>query len=194
MYGQYGGLQVPLYESARSSSTLLIQHFMTLYTTSTRNLINVNMRLVYCHFLRCECQPPEQHLTLLSENLQNTASSELHKLRRRAFEPLFSRAKVLKLESLVREGVENMCNCLQEARTSEQPANMSLLYRSLTADVMRIRFRRFVRLSQQAARIVVFLRRFCQRRPRYVHFSRSSLGKPIVTDAQQESCLGSTQR
>jgi hypothetical protein len=70
------------------------------------------------------------------ENLQHTASSELHKLRRRAFEPFFSRAKVLKLELLVREGVENVCKRLQEARMSQQPANMSLLYRSLTADVI----------------------------------------------------------
>lgn len=75
-------------------------------------------------------------LTLQSENLQHTASSEVHKLQRRAFEPFFSRAKVLKLESLVQERVEKICKRLQEARALQQPANKSLLYRSLTADVI----------------------------------------------------------
>ena len=42
----------------------------------------------------------------------------------------------MKLELLVQEGVENICNRLRMAKKMEEPANMSLLYRSLTADVI----------------------------------------------------------
>jgi cytochrome P450 len=69
------------------------------------------------------------------ENLQHTASFELHKLRRQAMGRFFSSKEVLKLESLIKESVEKLCLRLEQGRESGEPVDVGLLYRSLTADM-----------------------------------------------------------
>jgi len=74
------------------------------------------------------------------ENLQHTPSSSLHKIRRRNLEPFFSRQSVTKLEWLIREGVEKLLDRMREAQRSKGPITVSLLYRSLTSDVISAEF------------------------------------------------------
>lgn len=70
------------------------------------------------------------------ENLQHTADSSLHKLRRRSFDPFFSRQSVTRLEWEIKDGVRKMVKRMAEAHRERQPINVSLLYRCLTADVI----------------------------------------------------------
>jgi hypothetical protein len=50
--------------------------------------------------------------------------------------PFFSRQSVLKLEWLIHESIEKLCGHLQAAKATKEPMDMSLLYRSLTSDII----------------------------------------------------------
>ena len=70
------------------------------------------------------------------ENLQNSQSFELHKVRRRALDPYFSKPSVLSLESVIKSNVEELCQRLNEVRASKQPLSITLLSRCLTAEII----------------------------------------------------------
>jgi hypothetical protein len=69
-------------------------------------------------------------------NLQHSASFEIHKARRRAFEPYFSKQAVTRLEPLVRSNVEMFSQRLRGAKDDLKPINITLLARCFTCDVI----------------------------------------------------------
>jgi cytochrome P450 len=60
----------------------------------------------------------------------------LHKKRRRAFDPYFSKGSVLKLEPMITTLVAKLCSQIERQRSSGKALNMSLLYRCLTSDLI----------------------------------------------------------
>jgi hypothetical protein len=70
------------------------------------------------------------------ENLQNSPSFQTHHMRRKAFDPFFSRAAIQNIEWIVRDSADKLCNTLRELRGSGKPVNASNLYRCLTTDVI----------------------------------------------------------
>lgn len=71
-----------------------------------------------------------------TENLQNSPSFQTHHAQRKAFDPFFSRGSIQKIEWLVRDSVDKLCNILREYRGQGEPVNVSNLYRCLTADII----------------------------------------------------------
>jgi hypothetical protein len=69
-------------------------------------------------------------------NLQHSASFELHKVRRRAFEPYFSKQSVATLEPLIRSNADKLSQRLGEAKAARDPINITLIARCFTCDVI----------------------------------------------------------
>lgn len=70
------------------------------------------------------------------DNLQNTPSSEQHRIRRKAFNPFFSRGSILKLEPLIKDLVSKLCKRVAENGAGGKPVNLSVWYRCLTCDII----------------------------------------------------------
>ena len=70
------------------------------------------------------------------DNLQHSPAFELHRVRRRALEPYFTKPAVIDLEGVIKSCVEEFCNRLDEAKTSKRPINASILTRCLTSDII----------------------------------------------------------
>ena len=70
------------------------------------------------------------------DNLQHSASFDLHKMRRRVFEPYFSKQAVFRLEASIRSNVEKLSERLAESRKPRKSISVSLLGRCFTADVI----------------------------------------------------------
>jgi cytochrome P450 len=70
------------------------------------------------------------------DNLQFSTSYAVHKVRRKAFDPYFSKTAVTKLEDVIVSCVKDFCHWLHEARKSGTPAEISVLARCLTSDVV----------------------------------------------------------
>ncbi|KPI46010.1 Trichodiene oxygenase [Cyphellophora attinorum] len=70
------------------------------------------------------------------DDIARTQSFDLHKVRRKALEPYFSKKAVLNLESTIREDAEELCQRLLEARSAQKPASITLLARCFTAEIM----------------------------------------------------------
>ena len=70
------------------------------------------------------------------DNLQNSQSFELHKKRRRALDPYFSKPAVLSLENVVESNAEELSRHFYEARGTKQPLSVTLLARCFTADIV----------------------------------------------------------
>ena len=75
-------------------------------------------------------------LTTRSETLQLIPKFEDHRLRRSVLAPFFSRHSVLRLEWLIKENINRLCLRLEEHRDGQSPANMPLLYRCLSTDII----------------------------------------------------------
>jgi hypothetical protein len=69
-------------------------------------------------------------------NLQHSASFERHKVRRRVFEPYFSKQAVARLEPLIRSNANKLSQRVEEAKSTRKPINMTLLARCFTCDVI----------------------------------------------------------
>lgn len=65
-----------------------------------------------------------------------TVPHELHKSRRAALAPFFSRSTITKLESVIRGKVEKLCERMQTFIESQEPLELALAYRCLTTDVV----------------------------------------------------------
>lgn len=72
----------------------------------------------------------------MTDNLQSSQTYDLHRNRRRAFEPFFSKPAVQRLQFIVRSAVEELAQRLHELRQSSTPADLSLLARCLTSDLI----------------------------------------------------------
>ncbi|MCJ1395324.1 hypothetical protein MMC18_008208 [Xylographa bjoerkii] len=57
-------------------------------------------------------------------------------MRRQALQSFFSRANIQRVEYMIHDGLAKVCRKLQEARASQEPLRISLLYRCLMADVI----------------------------------------------------------
>ncbi|KAJ9611203.1 hypothetical protein H2200_004386 [Cladophialophora chaetospira] len=75
-------------------------------------------------------------VTLGKYNLQNSPSFDLHRVRRKALDPYFSKTTVLKLEDVVASCVIQLCHWFHQARNTGSPLDVGLLARSLTSDVI----------------------------------------------------------
>ena len=69
-----------------------------------------------------------------SGNMQWTAENEVHKLRRKPYNSFFSVQAVLKLEDLISESVNKLCELLRVNATHQQPSDLSVLYRCYLTD------------------------------------------------------------
>ncbi|KAK3619465.1 hypothetical protein LTR56_016254 [Elasticomyces elasticus] len=72
----------------------------------------------------------------VNDNLQQTPGFELHRQRRKAFDPYFSRASILRLEALIASLVDKMCTRVEELKGQDTPFSMSTMYRCLTTDII----------------------------------------------------------
>ncbi|KAK3667381.1 hypothetical protein LTR22_001897 [Elasticomyces elasticus] len=70
------------------------------------------------------------------DNLHETPTFEMHRKRRRAFDPYFSRASILRLETVITTLVQKMCTQICEVKGTGTPLNMSTMYRCLTTDIV----------------------------------------------------------
>lgn len=62
-------------------------------------------------------------------------SNEVHRLRRGAMNPMFSRQKVLDLESIVQEKAAKVCQRMQAGVDSGQPVELHHIFRAVSIDV-----------------------------------------------------------
>ena len=65
-----------------------------------------------------------------------TASPELHRIRRAAIAPFFSKANVLRLEAKVQARVKQLCERLEEHKLGRKSVDISNAYRCLATDVV----------------------------------------------------------
>lgn len=66
----------------------------------------------------------------------STIDGDLHKLRRGALAPFFSRRSTLTLEPMIREKVEKSCLRLEECKKSGTPMDLRLLFSCMTTDII----------------------------------------------------------
>ena len=69
-------------------------------------------------------------------NLQHSQSFELHKRRRRALAPYFSKPAIIGLEEVISSNVEELCQRIYEAQGSQKPLSVTLLARCLTSEII----------------------------------------------------------
>ena len=65
-----------------------------------------------------------------------TASNELHRMRRAALDPFFSRKRVLELEHVVQSKTQVLRSRVQEAFRVGQPADLFHAYRAVSIDII----------------------------------------------------------
>lgn len=72
----------------------------------------------------------------LNTSTFGTSSNELHRIRRSALNPLFSRKRVLELEHVVQSKVDKLCNRISEGLKNGQPVDLHNGFRSISVDVI----------------------------------------------------------
>ena len=65
-----------------------------------------------------------------------TESASLHRLRRAALAPFFSQAKVSQLQGVITNKIEKLCGILSQHQVSQIPANMHILYKAMTVEII----------------------------------------------------------
>ena len=65
-----------------------------------------------------------------------TLSHDLHRVRRAAVSPYFSKKSVYALEPSIKAVVDRLCSRLTDARDSHEPVNLSYAYTALTVDII----------------------------------------------------------
>ncbi|KAH6677138.1 putative cytochrome P450 [Halenospora varia] len=79
---------------------------------------------------------PHQHQFGMPESTFNTIDSDLHKLRRSALNPFFSRRSITVLEPMLVEKVNKACSRLQESKDAGTPIDLRLLFSCMTTDIL----------------------------------------------------------
>lgn len=77
-----------------------------------------------------------QHQFGMPESTFNTIDADLHKLRRSALSPFFSRKSINALEPTLVEKVYKVCGRLQEYKENNTPMDLRLLFSSMTTDII----------------------------------------------------------
>ncbi|KAK7420830.1 hypothetical protein QQZ08_010231 [Neonectria magnoliae] len=65
-----------------------------------------------------------------------TVSNDLHRRRRAALNPFFSRRKVLELEDIVHSKVDKLCRRVSADRATGQPTNLHAAFRAISVDTI----------------------------------------------------------
>jgi cytochrome P450 len=65
-----------------------------------------------------------------------TCSNEVHRLRRGAIQPMFSRKQVLELESVVQEKAEKLCALVSRRFNTGEPVDLHHAFRAVSIDVI----------------------------------------------------------
>ena len=71
-----------------------------------------------------------------SSGMFATVPHDLHRLRRGALNPYFSKQSVARLVPVILSRVDTLCQRLREAQSSGNPVNLSVAYSALTADII----------------------------------------------------------
>jgi cytochrome P450 len=77
-----------------------------------------------------------QHQFGMPESTFNTIDADLHKLRRSALSPFFSRRSINALEPILVEKVNKVCSRLQEWKENKTPMDLRLLFSCMTTDII----------------------------------------------------------
>ena len=64
-----------------------------------------------------------------------TVPHDLHRKRRAALSPFFSKASVRRLEPIIRDGVSKLLERMEDHKSGE-PAAMTLIFKAMTADII----------------------------------------------------------
>ncbi|KAL8698773.1 MAG: hypothetical protein Q9201_006387 [Fulgogasparrea decipioides] len=79
---------------------------------------------------------PHQNQFGMPQSTFNTIESGLHRVRRNAIAPFFSKRNVFNLEPMVRAKVEKVCSRLEEYRRSNSVMDLRLLFGCMTTDII----------------------------------------------------------
>ncbi|KAF1949520.1 putative cytochrome P450 [Byssothecium circinans] len=79
---------------------------------------------------------PHQNQFGMPESTFNTIDADLHKRRRGALAPFFSRRSINALEPVLLEKVNQTCNRLQGFKDSKAPVDLRLLFSCMTTDII----------------------------------------------------------
>jgi len=71
-----------------------------------------------------------------STGMFSTVPHELHRIRRAALNPYFSKRSVMQLEPVISSRIESLCNRFREFRKSHQPVNLGVAYSAMTTDII----------------------------------------------------------
>jgi cytochrome P450 len=69
-------------------------------------------------------------------SMLSTAPHDLHRMRRAALNPYFSKKSVMRLERVIQSHVRALCERLGETQKSEEPVNLSVACFALTTDII----------------------------------------------------------
>jgi len=70
------------------------------------------------------------------KSIFGTVSQDLHRVRRSALNPFFSKRSITAIGPLIQDKVDKLCTSLSTYVNGERPANLSIAYLSLTIDVI----------------------------------------------------------
>jgi hypothetical protein len=70
------------------------------------------------------------------DSILAAVSHDLHRMRRAAIAPFFTRTKVLQLIDVIWSKIEMLCESIGESKDTSVPVNLACAYRCLTADVV----------------------------------------------------------
>ena len=78
------------------------------------------------------------HASLFGNSLSmfGTVPHDLHRLRRGALNPFFSRQAVARLEPVIRETIDKVCARFEKCRESGEPVETGQAYAALTTDII----------------------------------------------------------
>ena len=79
---------------------------------------------------------PYKDMFGMAQSTLNTVDTDLHKLRRGALLPFFSKRNIVNLEPMLHEKVEKVCSRLARARDTRNPIDLRLLFSCMTTDII----------------------------------------------------------
>ena len=65
-----------------------------------------------------------------------TTGHELHRLRRSALNPLFSKRSIMRLEPVIQENIDRLLRRLREFKDTQEPVNLVDAFTCLSADII----------------------------------------------------------
>ncbi|KAJ6134167.1 cytochrome P450 [Penicillium sp. IBT 18751x] len=72
----------------------------------------------------------------IPESVFGTPSHHLHRLRRGALNPFFSKSSIQKIEPVIHKAIEKLCQQLQTYAGTEKPATLNMAFSCMTTDIV----------------------------------------------------------